>query len=193
MGPDPHEPDVPDERDPGAQALDGLEASFEGGDRLYRDLRGLAARALDHHAGAPTLQPTALVHEVWLRFAAGDERRWANREHFLASAALTMRRILSNHARARRAEKRGGAAARVELDEALAPIADQGIDLVALDEALDDLASHSPRAARVVCLRFFGGLTHAEIANLLELSERSIERQWRLARAWLEDRLGEPR
>ena len=151
---------------------------------LYDELRGRARRCLGAQAGR-TLQPTAMVHEVWLRLAGADGPDFASRAHFFGVAAKAMRSILVDHARASRAQKRGGAAARVPLDEVVAQYEARGEDLVELDGLLARLAGIDPRLARIVELRFFAGLSIAATADAMGSSTASVERGWRTARAWL--------
>ncbi|MGQ0736197.1 MAG: sigma-70 family RNA polymerase sigma factor [Acidobacteriota bacterium] len=155
---------------------------------VYDELRRLAANYLRRERPGQTLQATALVHEAYVRLIGERKRTWQSRTHFLAIAALSMRQILVQRARARRAAKRGGDPERITLDENLlardAP-REQGVDLVALDAALDRLASLSVRQARVVELRYFGGLSVEETADALSLSPATVKRDWTIARAWL--------
>lgn len=159
---------------------------------LYAELRALADHHLRGERPDHTLQPTALVHEAWMRLAGHDPAAWQNRAHFLGVSSLAMRRVLVDHARAKQREKRGGHAAResIELD-ALASEAgvDPSLDLVALDEALVELAKADERAAKVVELRFFGGLTEEDTALALGVSRSTVTLAWRAARAWLGVRL----
>lgn len=152
---------------------------------VYDELRHLAAARMASEAAGHTLQPTALVHEAWLRLAGSGDRRWQDRAHFFRVAALAMRRILVEHARRKAREKRGANPERVSLDELnlFATDADERVLLV--DQALERLEQVDPEAARVVTLKFFGNYTTREIAGMLELSERSVERQWTHARARL--------
>jgi len=151
----------------------------------YDALRRLAASYLGRERVGHTLQPTALVHEAFLRLADGA---YADQSHFRAAAAIAMRRILVDHARTRGAQKRGGDRLRITLIEGVT--ADEpDIDLLALDEALDELGRVSPRRARIVELRFFGGLTTAEIGDAIGVSTRTVEGDWLFARAWLRKRL----
>ncbi|HVS08916.1 MAG TPA: sigma-70 family RNA polymerase sigma factor [Planctomycetota bacterium] len=141
----------------------------------------LASERVDH-----TLQPTALVNEAWLRLADQTRVEWRGRAHFMAIAAQAMRRILLDHARAKHSAKRGGGWRVVELDTGMTgPEADQGLDLIALDEALGKLGALSPTQARLVELRFFGGLAMDDVAEVLGVSVRTAEREWRFAKAWL--------
>lgn len=132
-----------------------------------------------------SLQATALVNEAYVRLVDGKGVAWQDRAHFLAVAARVMRRILVDHARARRAQKRGGAAARVTLDEALVVADEPRQNYVALDDALEALAKFDERKSRVVELRFFGGLSVEETASVLHVSADTVLRDWRLAKAWL--------
>ena len=152
---------------------------------VYDELRKLAAHRMANEAAGHTLQPTALVHEAFLKLVGERERDWKNRPHVFALAAQAMRRVLLNHAEPRRAQKRGGDARKVTLFEAASLFEEQAEDLVALDEALTRLASFDEAKCRLVELRFFGGLTTEETAEVLGVSSRTVERDWRLARAWL--------
>jgi RNA polymerase sigma factor (TIGR02999 family) len=159
---------------------------------VYEELRRLAARRLAGEAPGQTLQPTALVHEAYLKLVGPDPgRAWAGRSHFLAAAAEAMRRILVDHARQKRRVKRGGGRERVplaEVDPADEPLAD---DVLALDEALDRLAAADPVKAELVKLRYFAGLSEEEAAAVLGLSRATASRYWAFARAWLIDALEE--
>jgi RNA polymerase sigma factor (TIGR02999 family) len=132
-----------------------------------------------------TLQTTALVNEVFLRLVDLRSIRWQDRAHFLALSARLMRRILVDHARSRKYQKRGGGVTRLTLDEALVPSPERGADLVALDDALVDLARVDTRKSQVVELRFFGGLSVEETAEALTVSPETVARDWRLAKVWL--------
>jgi len=153
--------------------------------QVYEELRRLAACKMAQEPPGQTLQATALVHEAWLRLAAQDNQTYANRTHFFAVAAEAMRRILIDRARRRRAVRRGGQAQRVDADalEIAAPAPDD--ELLALDEALERLAEHQPQKAELVKLRHFVGLTLAEAAEILGISEPTAKRYWAYARAWL--------
>lgn len=157
---------------------------------LYGELRALAGSFLNNERPEHTLQPTALVHEVYLRLVKQPEGGWANRTHFIALAATAMRRILTDHARGRRAAKRGGNRHRVTLDEAAAPFRDRDVDVIDLDEALTKLAELDKRKCRVVELRFFGGLTNEQVAKVLGVSRKTIVEDWTVARLWLRRELG---
>jgi RNA polymerase sigma-70 factor (ECF subfamily) len=155
---------------------------------VYDELRRLAAGYVRRERRGQTLQPTALVHEAYLRLVKPGDRPWTGRTHFLAIAALSMRQVLVDKARRRAAAKRGGAAQqRITLDDALlpAPNPGDGVDLVALDTALTELATIDPLHARIVELRYFGGLTIEETAEAVELSPATVKRHWTVARAWL--------
>ncbi len=152
---------------------------------VYEELRTLAERSLRRESPGHTLQATALVNEAWLRLVDQREQNWENRSHFLAIAATAMRRILVNHARDRRALKRGGDRQRETLFEAAALFEERADDLLALDEALDKLARVDDTKRQIVELRFFAGLSAEETARVLDVSTRTVERGWRLAKAWL--------
>jgi RNA polymerase sigma-70 factor (ECF subfamily) len=160
---------------------------------VYDELRALAHHYLPPKgaAGAATLQPTALVHEAFLRLIGQDAADYQSRTHFLATAATAMRSVLLDYARARGAAKRGGGWLRITLDEAAALQAETELDLCALDEALARLAQLKQRAARIVELRFFGGMTVEEVADCLGVSVRTVKGDWRTARAWLRAELAE--
>ena len=153
---------------------------------IYDELRRLASGYLRNERSGHTLQTTALVHEAYARLAKHPEARWRDRAHFFRVAAKTMRRILISHAVQRRAQKRGGGRASVALEEVTAAMPGREVDLEVLDEALNRLAENDDRKARVVELRFFGGCTIEETAAALGVSARTVEREWRFARAWLE-------
>jgi RNA polymerase sigma factor (TIGR02999 family) len=152
---------------------------------VYEELHRLASHYLSREGTGHTLQPTALVHEAYLRLV--DQRRvdWRNRAQFLGVAASMMRRILVNHARDRFAQKRGGRREQVTLSLVESPSGRADVELIALEDALQRLAELDPRKGRVVELKFFGGLTIEEIAELLEVSGATVEREWAFARAWL--------
>jgi RNA polymerase sigma factor (TIGR02999 family) len=153
---------------------------------VYDELRRLAKKRLARESPGRTLQATALVHEAYLRLVeGGEDRQWSNRGHFFAAAAEAMRRILVDQARRRGAAKRGGKATRKELHESAILAAEPVEDLIALNDALDVLAISEPVAARLICLRFFAGLTMAEAAQALDISVRSAQDYWAYARSWL--------
>jgi RNA polymerase sigma factor (TIGR02999 family) len=152
---------------------------------LYEDLRRLAAGHMRHESPGHSLQPTALVHEAYVRLIDQRQVHWRNRAHFFGVAAGIMRRILVDHARSRRADKRGGAWDRVTLVEDQAAGGAEGIDLLALHESLERLAAFDPRQERIVELRYFGGLTIEEAAEVVGISEATVVRDWTIAKAWL--------
>lgn len=153
---------------------------------VYQELRKLARGYLRNERDGHTLQPTALVNEAYLRLVDQRNVRWQNRSHFFGIASQLMRRILVDHARKRQAEKRGGGEAAVPFDEARGvPSPDGDRDLVALDDALNDFAKLDPRAAKIVELRQFGGLSIDETADVLEISPATVKREWTAAKAWL--------
>ncbi|MHC4990985.1 MAG: ECF-type sigma factor [Planctomycetota bacterium] len=159
---------------------------------VYKELRALAQSHLNHERNDHTLQATALVHEAYLRLIDGKGVQPRDRDHFFALAAQAIRRILVDHARARRRHKRGGNRTRIVLDDVLQTLqARPGFDLLLLDDALERLAEIDPQYARIVEMRFFGGSTMEEIATLLGVSLRTVERDWRVARAWLYRELSE--
>jgi RNA polymerase sigma-70 factor, ECF subfamily len=162
--------------------------------QVYDELRRLAANYLRQERPGQTLQATALVHEAFLRLSKEKNQPWENRTHFLAIAALSMRQILVQRARARHAEKRGGEhAERITLDESVmadrAPDATGGVDVLELDAALEKLAALDPQQAKIVELRYFGGLTVEEAAEALDISPATVKRHWTIARAWLKKEL----
>jgi len=153
--------------------------------QVYDELRALAGAYLRGERPAHTLQPTALVHEAWLRVLRQTGVQWKNPGHLRAVTAQAMRRVLVDHARARKAGKRGGGMEPVTMESGLIGAEGPGLDVLEIEQALEKLTERSERQARIVELRFFGGLTTREIAEVLELSETTIEDQWRIARAWL--------
>ena len=158
---------------------------------VYDELRSLAGNLMRHERDGHTLQPTALANEAFIRLIDQHSIDWKNRAHFFALAAQTMRRVLVDHARARGAIKRGGDRRRIALAEDAAIGLDQLDDLLALDEALHKLARLSERQARVVELRFFGGLSIEETAEMIGVSPRTVKGDWRVSRAWLERELAD--
>jgi len=152
---------------------------------VYDELRRLAAHRMAQEAAAHTLQPTALVHEAWLRLVGHDDRPWDGRAHFFAAAAEAMRRILIDRARRRRALRHGGGQHRVDVQEANLAQPDADDRLLAVSEALDKLATEHPREAELVKLRYFVGMTHEEAAEALGISVRTAKYYWTHARAWL--------
>src|SRR5689334_22026548 len=159
---------------------------------IYDELRRVASRLMRRERADHTLSPTAVVHEAVIRLlgeAVFDKA--ADRNFLLASAARSMREVLIDHARRRAADRRGGGRRRVALDSVVDYFEEQGLDIVAVHEALDRLAERDPRQAQVMTLRYFGGMTVAEVAEALGISVVTVERDWRLARAWLVGQLGE--
>lgn len=152
---------------------------------VYGELRSLAGRRLHRERPGHPLQPTALVHEAYIRLVEQREVRWKNRGHFFAVAAQAMRRILIDQARAQLAGKRGGAQVTVPLDEAVVAADAPPEELIALDAAITQLAAIDPRQEQLVELRFFAGLTIEETAEAMGISDTTVKREWRLARAWL--------
>jgi RNA polymerase sigma factor (TIGR02999 family) len=153
---------------------------------IYKQLRKLAHYHLQRERDGHTLQSTALVHEVYLRLCGENAPRWENRAHFFALAARLMRRILVDYARMHIAEKRGGITVRVELEDPIMNLVEMGkTDLVALDDAMQQLEAVDARKCRVVEARFFAGLSAKEIATVLGTTEATVRRDWRIARAWL--------
>jgi RNA polymerase sigma factor (TIGR02999 family) len=182
-----------------ASDLSQLMSAIERGNReaqarfwplVYDELRRLAAQQLAREAPGLTLNATALVHEAYVRLGGnGGDQRWENRRHFFAAAAEAMRRILVDNARAKHAAKRGGDRQRQKLDEGQVYAPERAADLLALDEALDQLAEADPKAAELVKLRYFGGLSIPEVAAALQMSPRSADALWAYARAWLLEKL----
>jgi RNA polymerase sigma factor (TIGR02999 family) len=156
---------------------------------VYNELRQLAAQKLSQEKPGQTLQATALVHEAWLRLAESPNQDWKSKGHFVGTAAEAMRRILVENARRKKAQKRGGAPDKADLDcsQLAAPVPDE--QLLALDEALADLTQEDPQAAQLVKLRFFVGLTHREAAAVLGVSHTVADRIWLFAKAWLARRM----
>ncbi len=152
---------------------------------VYPELKRLAQAQFQHERPGHDLQPTALVHEAYLRLVSHEHHTWENRAHFYAACATIMRRILIDHARARRAQKREGERTALSLDEALTLSQKQSAELLELDQALSDLEQLSPRQARVVELRYFMGLSVPEVAEALGVNARTVDRDWAAARAWL--------
>jgi RNA polymerase sigma factor (TIGR02999 family) len=152
---------------------------------IYNDLRRLAGAYLSNERKDHTLQPTALVHEAYIRLVDWENVSWQNRAHFFAVAAQVMRRILVDHARGKKAEKRGGFGQLLSLDEAVSFAEKKDVDLVALDDALNELEKSDARQAKIVELRFFGGLTIEETAEALRISPATVKNEWAFAKAWL--------
>jgi RNA polymerase sigma factor (TIGR02999 family) len=171
-----------------------LLADWSGGDEgalerliplVQPELHRLAHHYMSRESAGHTLQTTALLNEAYLHLVDDPKRTWQNRTHFVAAAAQLMRRIMVDHARERRALKRGGGAVKVELDEAALVSESQSEELLALDEALERLAMLDQRKSQIVELRYFGGLTVEETAAFLKLSDRTVKREWRMAKVWL--------
>lgn len=156
---------------------------------VYDELHRVARRYMRRESPAHTLQTSALVNEAYLRLVDQKNIRWQNRSHFFGIAAQLMRRILVDHARAHARAKRGGEAQKLSLDDKASMSKEQVVDLVAIDEALSKLAEFDPQKSRIVEMKFFGGLSTDEIAECLNVSSRTIEREWRKAKAWLKREL----
>lgn len=158
---------------------------------VYDDLRRLAQAKMNREPGGVSLEPTALAHETFMRLVDQSRVDWRGKSHFMAVAAQAMRRILVDHARSRKRLKRGGSRQRVDLSSGMAIAGPSEVDLIALDDAMEKLAEIDPRQARVVELRFFGGLNVEEVAEALGVSKRTVEGDWTMARAWLRRELAE--
>jgi RNA polymerase sigma factor (TIGR02999 family) len=152
---------------------------------VYQELRRIAAKYLRDERPDHTLQPTALVHEAYMRIVEQEDIEWQSEEHFIGVAAMMMRRILVNHAQSHNRQKRGGGVCRVAFDETDLSVNGDGIDLIELDEALERLSHDHAQESQIVELRFFGGLSIAETARVLNLSDSTVEREWKFARTWL--------
>jgi RNA polymerase sigma factor (TIGR02999 family) len=156
---------------------------------VYEELRRLAHHYMEGERSDHTLQTTALVNEAYLRLADQTNPNWQSRAHFVAVAARVMRQILVNYAKSNRAQKRGGGGARIELDEAAILSPEQSKEIVDLHEALERLGTLNPRKAQVVELKYFGGLNHDEIAEVMKISTMTVRRDWMFAKTWLYDEL----
>jgi len=152
---------------------------------VYEELRQLAAARMAREAAGQTLQPTALVHEAWLRLVGEGHRTWENRAHFFGAAAEAMRRILIESARRKSRLKRGAGQQRLDINDLELAATTPDDKVLLIDEALEQLQSEDEEKARVVVLKFFGGLTNREVAESLNLTERTVERQWAFAKAWM--------
>jgi RNA polymerase sigma factor (TIGR02999 family) len=152
---------------------------------VYDELRRLAAARMAQEAAGQTLQPTALVHEAWLRLVGDGDRTWQNRAHFFGAAAEAMRRILIENARRKSRLKRGGNRQRLNIDDLELAATTPDDKVLLIDEALEKLQVEDPEKARVVVLKFFGGLTNQEVAEGMGVNERTVERHWAYAKAWL--------
>jgi RNA polymerase sigma factor (TIGR02999 family) len=160
---------------------------------VYEELRRLAAAKMANEAPGQTLQPTALVHEAWLRLTGNENQEWNGRGHFFAAAAEAMRRILVENARRKRRIKHGGEMQRVDLTSLDVAILSDDAHLLAVDQALEQLAARDPLGAQLIKLRFFAGLPNVEAARLLQIPERTAKRTWAYARAWLFEELKKSR
>ena len=158
---------------------------------VYEQLRAIAGSYFQSQPSDHTLQPTALVHEAYLKLINVPDGEWNSRVHFCAVAATAMRQILQDRARRRGADKRGGDMQRAPLENIQEPSSNGAIDIVALDAALEELGHIAPRQARIVELRYFGGLTIAETSQVLDISHGTVETDWRFARAWLKRELSD--
>ena len=156
---------------------------------VYRELRRMADRFLRHEAAGHTLQPTALVHEAWLKLTDQTRVNWQNRAQFFGISAQMMRRILVDHAKSKHREKRGGKAVKLSLDDVINLSEERAADLVALSEALDALSQFDQRKCTIVELRYFTGLSVEETARVLDVSPDTVMRDWKLAKAWLYQQL----
>jgi RNA polymerase sigma factor (TIGR02999 family) len=184
---------------PSQQEVTRLLGDWSGGDEgafekliplVQPELHRLAHHYMSRERAGHTLQTTALLDEAYLLLVDNTKPLWQNRTHFVAAAAQLMRRIMVDHARERYALKRGGGARKVTLDEAALVTETRSEELLALDEALERLAAQDPRKSQIVELRYFGGLTAGEMAEFLDLSLRTVEREWNMAKAWLYRALG---
>ena len=156
---------------------------------VYEELRRLAAAKMASEAPGQTLQPTALVHEAWLRLTNDEKRKWNDRTHFFAAAAEAMRRILVDNARRKRAERHGGGQQRVEMPEIASAVMETDDKVLAVNEALEKFAVLDPQKAELVKLRYFVGMTIEQAAEALGISERTAKRYWAFARAWLHEEI----
>ena len=170
----------------GAGNQQAVDALFE---KVYGELRGLAKNYLQDERSNHTLQATALVHEAYVRLVGSDQIEWQNRAQFFSIAAQVMRHILVDHARRYSSEKRGSGERKLSLDEAVSFAEERDVNLVALDDALTNLAVLDDEQSRIVELRFFGGLSIPEIASVLDISETSVSRKWSTAKLWLHDQI----
>lgn len=152
---------------------------------VYEDLRNLAAARMLQESAGHTLQPTALVHEAWLRLTAGQEQSWQNRAHFFGAAAEAMRRILVDHARRKAGLKHGGGQQRLNIEDFDLAEAPPDEKILQIDEALEELGRTNPERARVVVMKFFAGMTNKEVAETLRISRSTVDRHWECARTWL--------
>jgi RNA polymerase sigma factor (TIGR02999 family) len=159
---------------------------------VYNELRNLAAARMVQESAGHTLQPTALVHEAWLRLVGDQQQNWKGRAYFFAAAAEAMRRILVEHARRKARLKHGGGQERLNIDDLEVPATGPDEQVLLVDEVLAELETSNPERARVVVLKFFGGMTNKEVADTLGMGERSVDRHWVCAKAWLFQKLRTP-
>lgn len=152
---------------------------------LYDQLRNRAIAIMNRESPGHTLQPTALVNEAYMRLVGSQMPEWQNRTHFIAVCSEVMRRVLVDHARKRNRKKRGGDYSRVSFEAGLGLSVQHDADVLALEDVLDELATLNPRQAKIIVYRFYGGLTVAEVAEELDLSKRTIEAEWTMAKAWM--------
>jgi len=152
---------------------------------VYDELRRIARRFMRRQSVGHTFQTTELIHEAYLKLAKGEERRWENRAHFFGVAAQAMRHILVDYARSKHSRKRGGWQEKITLDESVAASFQKSDEIVRLDDAMKQLATLDERKSRVVELKYFGGLTNEEIAEVLKISPETVKRDWRFSRTWL--------
>jgi RNA polymerase sigma factor (TIGR02999 family) len=180
--------------DTGSRDVTRLLILWSGGDKdafdkllpiVYRSLQKIARRHLNRERSSHTLQTTALVHEAYIKMVDQNSVHWKNRSHFFAIASQAMRRILIDHARKQTAEKRGGEEQKLSLEDINAALVGPGKNLLDLDEALIELEKVDPQQSRIIELRYFGGLTVEETAEILQISPRTVAREWAMARAWL--------
>ncbi|MGO9262864.1 MAG: sigma-70 family RNA polymerase sigma factor [Bryobacteraceae bacterium] len=196
---------MPEDKEPQAEEPDGdltlmlnrmkdgdQQAGEEVVARVYDELHRIASREMRRERPGNTLQTTALIHEAYLRMAGARSLEIQNRSHFLAVASQQMRRVLVDHARAAGSQKRGGGAARLDLDSVRVGAADPDAQLVRLDDALNDLERLDPRPAKVVELKYFGGYSDREVAESLNLSLAMVRRDWEFARSWLFEQMSKP-
>ena len=193
MGTDPKKAEEPDPSNVTALLNRMRSGDRKAGDEVaglvYEELHRIASREMRHEREGHTLQTTALVHEAYMRLAGAESLEIQNRGHFFAVASQQMRRILVDHARSSGAQRRGGAAIRVDLDKLQIAAAERSIDVILLDESLRELERLEPRAAKVVELRYFGGYTDKEVVEALGVSLATVRREWEFARSWLFDKM----
>jgi RNA polymerase sigma factor (TIGR02999 family) len=156
---------------------------------VYDELRQIAAARMAREQAGQTLQPTALVHEAWLRLVGDGDRTWQNRAHFFSAASEAMRRILIESARRKSSLKRGGGLLRLDIDDLDLTAATQDDKMLIINDALEKLQAEDPEKARIVVMKYFGGFTNQEVAENLGVTERTVERRWAFAKAWLFDKI----